>query len=94
MDCIIIYIIDVFHLGLPRPCSYHHIPYALHVEVLRVLHIPLVQLVVNPFDLTTWHAFFFSHSWCLSCPPWDGEKGHQEMRTHLRQYMAGKWETL
>ncbi len=26
-------IIDVFHLGLSPPCSYHHIPYALCVYV-------------------------------------------------------------
>lgn len=89
-----LYIIDAFHLGLPRPYSYHHIPYTLHVEVLCDLRIPLVQLVVNPSNLTTWHAFLFFHSWCSSCPPWDGEKGHQEMCTRLCQYMVGKWETL
>jgi hypothetical protein len=26
-------IINVFHLGLPHPHSYHHIPYAFYVEV-------------------------------------------------------------
>jgi len=26
-------IIDIFHLGLPRPYSYHHIPYAFCVKV-------------------------------------------------------------
>ncbi len=44
-------IIDVFHLCLPNPCSYHHIRYALCVEVQHVLHIPLAQLVVNPFNI-------------------------------------------
>jgi hypothetical protein len=46
-------IINSFHLGLPRPRSYHHIPYVVHVEVQCALHIPLVWLVVNPFDITT-----------------------------------------
>jgi hypothetical protein len=26
-------LIDVFHLGLPHPRSYHHIPYVIHVKV-------------------------------------------------------------
>jgi len=25
-------IMNVFHLGLPHPRSYHHIPYVLHVK--------------------------------------------------------------
>jgi hypothetical protein len=32
-------IIDVFHLGLPHPCSYHHIPYALRVDIQQALYI-------------------------------------------------------
>jgi hypothetical protein len=40
-------IINTFHLGLSRPHSYHHIPYALYIEVQRVLHIPLAWLVSN-----------------------------------------------
>jgi hypothetical protein len=42
-------IIDAFHFGLPRPHSYHHITYALCIEVQHVLHIPLARLVVDPF---------------------------------------------
>jgi hypothetical protein len=45
-------IIDVFHIGLPRPYSYHQIPYVFGVKVQCVLRIPLVWLVVNPFNIT------------------------------------------
>ncbi len=48
------------------PRSYHHISYALRVEVQCVLHIPLIWLVVNPSNIVTWHAFLLFHSWCLS----------------------------
>jgi hypothetical protein len=44
-------IIYTFHLGLPHPFSYHHIPYALHVKVQHVLHILLVWLVANPCNI-------------------------------------------
>jgi hypothetical protein len=43
--------IDAFHLGLPRPCSYYHIPYVFHVEVQCALCIHLIWLVINPFDI-------------------------------------------
>jgi hypothetical protein len=33
-------------------------------------------------------------SWCLSFPPQGGEKGHQESRICLRQYMGGNYDTL
>jgi hypothetical protein len=59
-------IIDVSHFGLPCPHSYHHIPYAFYVKVYRVLHIPLAQLIIDPFDIIAWHAFLLFHSWCLS----------------------------
>jgi hypothetical protein len=65
-------IIDVFYFGLPHPCSYHHIPYVFHVEVQLALWIPVVQLVVNPFDIATWHAILLFHSWCLSLLPQGG----------------------
>jgi hypothetical protein len=73
----LLYIIDAFHLDLPCPYSYHHIPYALCVEVQRALRIPLIRLVINPFIITTWHAFLVFHYWCLSFSPWGVEKGHQ-----------------
>ncbi len=76
-------IIDVFHLGLPRPHSYHHIPYVLHVKVQHDLCIPLARLIVDPSNIVIWHAFLLFHSWCLSFPPRGGEKGHQKMRAHL-----------
>jgi hypothetical protein len=82
-------IIDVFHLGLPCPCSYHHIPYVLRVKVQHALCIPLVRLAVRPFNITTWHAFLFFHSWCLSFLPQGGEKGDQKTCAHLRRYVAG-----
>jgi hypothetical protein len=69
-------IINVFHLGLARPRSYHHIPHVISIKVQCDLRIPLVWLVVDPSDITTWHAFLFFHSWCLSFLPWGGEKGH------------------
>jgi hypothetical protein len=58
-------IIDAFHLGLPCPRSYHHIPYVIRVEVQRVLHIPLTWLAVNPSNIVAWHAFLLFHSWYL-----------------------------
>jgi hypothetical protein len=62
-------IIDVFHLGLPCPRSYHHIPYVFRVKVQHALCIPLVRLAIRPSNTTIWHAFLLFHSWCLSFPP-------------------------
>jgi hypothetical protein len=56
-----LYIINVFHLGLPCIRSYHHIPYALHVKVQHVLLILLAWLVIDPSNITTWHAFLLFH---------------------------------
>jgi len=53
-------IINVFHLGLSRPCFYHHIPYAFRVDVQQTLHIPLFQLTSDPSDVVTWHFFCYS----------------------------------
>ncbi len=78
-----LYIIDVIHFGIPCPYSYHHIPYALHVEVQHDLHIPLVRLAIDPFDITVWHASLFFHSWYISFLPWGGEKSHQDIHAHL-----------
>jgi hypothetical protein len=44
-------IIDVFHFGLPHPCSCYHIPYVFRVEVQCALCIHLVWLAVDPFDI-------------------------------------------
>ncbi len=55
---------------------------------------PLAQLVVEPSEIIAWHAFLLFHSWCLSFLPRSGEKGHQEMHTHLHWYMVGDQETL
>jgi len=44
-------IIDVFHLGLPHPRLYHHIPYSLRVDVQQALHIPLSQLTLDLSDI-------------------------------------------
>jgi hypothetical protein len=44
--------INAFHFDLPCPYSYHHIPHAFRVDVQHVLCIPLVWLVVDPFDIT------------------------------------------
>ncbi len=41
-------IIDVFHLGLPRPCSYHHIPY-------------VVVLMFNVFYASLWFGWLLIH---------------------------------
>jgi len=49
--------------------------------------------LIGPFALNNISFLLFS-SWCLSFPPWGGEKGHQETHNHLRQYMGGKWEIL
>jgi len=87
-------IINVFHLSLACPHSYHHIPHPLRVKVQCVLRILLVQLVVDPSNITTWHAFLLFHSWCLSFLPRSGEKGHHKTHTHLHWYMVGDWETL
>jgi len=76
-------IINMFHLDLPHPRSYHHIPYAICVEVQHVLHIPLIWLAIDPNDIAMWHVFLFFHSWCFSFSPWGGEKGHQKTRTCL-----------
>jgi hypothetical protein len=82
MDCIIRY-----HRCLPSwftmLYSYHHIPYALHVEIQYNLHIPLAWLAINPSNIIAWHAYLFFHSWCLSFVPCGGEKGHQEIHAHL-----------
>jgi len=45
---------------------------------------PLVQLTINPSNITAWHAFLLFHSSCLSFPSQGGEKGHQKTHTHLR----------
>jgi hypothetical protein len=58
------------------------------------LHIPLTHFIIDPFDITTWHAFLLFRSWCLSFSPHGDEKGHQETRAYLHQYMVGDWETL
>jgi hypothetical protein len=87
-------IINVFHLSLPHPRSYDHIPYVICVEVQHVLHILLTWLAINPFDITTWHAFVLFHSWCLSFLPWGGEKAYQEMHACLCRYMVKDWDTL
>jgi hypothetical protein len=70
--------INAFHFDLPCPRSYHHIPHPFCVDVQHVLHIPLVQLAVDPFDIIACHAFLLFHFWCLSLPPRGGGKGHQE----------------
>jgi hypothetical protein len=54
----------------------------------------LFQLASDPSDVVAWHFFLLFPSWCLSFLPWGGEKGHQEIHVHLRQYMGGDWETL
>jgi hypothetical protein len=61
---------------------------------MRALHIPLFQLASNIFDVATWHVFLLFFSWCLSFPPWGGEKGCLETPTCLRRYMGGNWEAL
>jgi hypothetical protein len=76
-------VIDDFHLGLPHLHSYHHIPYVFCVKVQHALHILLIWLVMNPSNVVAWHAFLLFHFWCLSFPPRGGEKGNQDMRTHL-----------
>jgi hypothetical protein len=78
-------IINVFHLGLPHPHSYHHIPYVICVEVQHGLHIPLTRLAIDQFDITTWHVFLFFHSPFLVFffSSQGGEKGHQKTRTCL-----------
>jgi hypothetical protein len=87
-------IIDVFHLSLPCRHSYHHILYTLRVDVQWTLHIPLYRLTSNPFDVVVWHVFLLFPSWCLSFLSRGGEKGHQKIHVHLRQYMGGNWDTL
>jgi len=62
-------IINVFHLALPHPHSYHHIPYALRLKVLWALRIPLAWLAIDPSNITTWHAFLLFYFCCLSFPP-------------------------
>jgi hypothetical protein len=71
-------------LGLPCPCSYHHIPYALRVF--------LYLYAINPFDITTWHAFLFFLSWCLYFLSRGGEKSHQKTHTHFYQYITRNWK--
>lgn len=46
-------IIDVFHLGLLCPCSYHHIPYVLQVNIQRTLHIHLFRLTYDLSNVVT-----------------------------------------
>ncbi len=87
-------IINVFNLGLLHHHSYHHIPYVFQVDFQQALHIPLFQLVFDPSDIITWHVFLLFFFWCLLFPPKGGEKGHQEIRVCLRQYVGGDWETL
>jgi hypothetical protein len=53
-------IIDIFHLGLSRPHSYHHIPCVLQVDVQWALHIHLSLLMFNFFDVIIWHFFIIS----------------------------------
>jgi hypothetical protein len=43
-----------------RPCFYHHIPYALQVDVQWGLHIPLSWLAFDPSDVAVWHLFCYS----------------------------------
>jgi hypothetical protein len=68
MDCIIKY-----HRFFPSWFTMPPLIPSYHICSLYrssiCLHIPLAQLVVNPFDITVWHAFLFFHSWCLSFPP-------------------------
>jgi hypothetical protein len=59
-------IINAFHLGFSHPCSYHHIPYPLHVNVQHALCIPsLTCMAIDPFNIATWHAFLFFPFWYL-----------------------------
>ncbi len=82
-------IINVFHMGLSCPHSYHHIPYVCRVDIQWVLHIFLSQLTFDLFDVTTWQIFLLFLSSCLSFPLWGGEKTHQEIGVHSCQYMGG-----
>ncbi len=50
-------IINVFHLDLSCPYSYHHIPYALQVDTQRTLHILKFQLTFDPSNIAPWHVF-------------------------------------
>jgi hypothetical protein len=59
-------IVHAFHLSLPRPHSYHHIPYVICVKIQCVLYIPLTWLDVDPSKIVAWHAFLLFHSWYLS----------------------------
>jgi hypothetical protein len=52
-----LYIIDAFHFSLLHIHSYHHTSYVFNGEVQCALRIPLIWLVVNPFDIRDWHAF-------------------------------------
>jgi len=82
-------IIDAFHLGLPCICSYHHIPYALRIDVQQSLHILLSQFTFDLSNVIAWHVFLLFPFWCLSFPQRGGEKGHQETCAHLHRYMGG-----
>ncbi len=64
-------IIDAFHLGLPCLCSYHHIPYALRIDVQQTLHILLSWFTFDLSNVIAWYVFCnslfgvcpFFHGW-------------------------------
>jgi hypothetical protein len=50
---------------------------------------PFILINILSFRYCSLTHFLLFHLWCLSFPPWGGEKGHQEIRICLRQYMGG-----
>jgi hypothetical protein len=69
-----LYMIDVFHLGLPCLHSYHHIPNVFHVKVQHVLPILLAWLDVDPSDIVAWHEFLLFHSCVVISATWRWKK--------------------
>lgn len=57
-------IIDVLHLNLPCPYSYHHISFCF-IDVQHALCIHLAFVAINPSNIAIWHAFLFFFPRCF-----------------------------
>ncbi len=85
-------IIDAFHLNFPCLGSYHHIPYPLCVDVYHALHILIVSMAIDSFDMHPPHppVFLVLSSFFHEVV----RKATKRFTPHLHQYITCDWETL
>jgi hypothetical protein len=55
---------------------------------------PFISISIQSSQYNNLAFFLLFLLWCLSFPPWGGEKGHQETCIHLHWYIGGNWEAL